>query len=50
MVNTYLFLAYALVWVLFMIYAWSLARRQSRLHKEMEDLKARVAARETSKT
>lgn len=40
MVNKYLFAAYALVWIIFMVYAWSLARRQSRLMKEMEDLKA----------
>ena len=41
MVNKYLFLAYAAVWIIFMVYAWSLARRQSRLMKEMEDLAAR---------
>ena len=44
MVNKYLFAAYSLVWVLFMVYAWSLSRRQTRLHKEMEDLKERAAA------
>ena len=43
MVNKFLFLAYAFVWILFMIYAWTLSRRQSRLSKEMEDLKARTA-------
>ena len=46
MVNTYLFLAYAFVWILFMLYAWSLARRQGRLRAELEDLKARTATRE----
>ncbi|HEV2426158.1 MAG TPA: CcmD family protein [Terriglobia bacterium] len=42
MVNKYLFAAYALVWIIFMVYAWSLSRRQSRLRKEIEDLKART--------
>lgn len=41
MVNKYLFAAYTLVWIIFMVYAWSLSRRQSRLMKEMEELKAR---------
>jgi CcmD family protein len=45
-VNKYLFAAYAAVWIIFMIYAWSLSRRQSRLMKEMEDLKARCESRE----
>jgi CcmD family protein len=36
--NKYLFLAYALVWVVFMLYAWNLSRRQSRLKRELEDL------------
>ena len=45
MVNKYLFLAYAFVWIIFMIYAWSLARRQRRLLKELEDLKGSSAAR-----
>ncbi len=46
MVNKYLFAAYAAVWIIFMIYAWSLARRQSRLMKEMEELNARRESRE----
>ncbi|HXJ96202.1 MAG TPA: CcmD family protein [Terriglobia bacterium] len=41
MVNTFLFLAYAFVWIIFMVYAWSLSRRQRRLQKELEELKAR---------
>ena len=45
MVNRYLFLAYAFVWIIFMIYAWSLARRQNRLLKELEDLKGKTASR-----
>ena len=45
MVNKYLFLAYAFVWIIFMIYAWSLARRQRRLLKELEDLKGKSASR-----
>lgn len=50
MVNTYLFLAYAVVWLLFMVYAWSLSRRQTRLHEEMEELKSRAGARDSSRT
>ncbi|HEV2383014.1 MAG TPA: CcmD family protein [Terriglobia bacterium] len=42
MVNKFLFLAYAFVWILFMLYAWSLSRRQNRLSKEVEALKART--------
>lgn len=38
--DKYLFFAYALVWVVFMIYAWALQRRQNRLRAEIEDLKA----------
>jgi CcmD family protein len=41
--NRFLFLAYALVWIIFMLYAWNLARRQARLSKEIEELKARQA-------
>lgn len=48
MVNKFLFLAYAFVWTIFMVYAWSLARRQSRLLKEMEELKARVSSAQPS--
>ena len=47
MVNKFLFLAYAFVWIIFMLYAWSLSRRQSRLQKEMEDLKARAGSGKT---
>jgi CcmD family protein len=42
MVNKFLFAAYALVWIIFMVYAWSLSRRQARLLKELEDLKAKT--------
>jgi CcmD family protein len=47
--NTYLFLAYAFVWIIFMLYAWSLSRRQSRLLKEMEELKAQRESARISK-
>lgn len=49
MVNTYLFFAYAFVWLIFMVYAWSLARRQSRLMKEMDELKAQSESGKTAK-
>jgi len=44
-VNRYLFLAYAFVWIIFMAYAWNLSRRQSRLLKELEELKAKNTPR-----
>jgi CcmD family protein len=40
--NIYLFLAYSLVWVIFILYAWNLSRRQQKLSKELEDLKSRI--------
>ena len=43
MVNTFLFLAYSIVWVIFVVYAWTLSRRHARLRKELEDLKTRVS-------
>ncbi len=42
MVNKYLFLAYSAVWLIFMLYAWNLSRRQARLEKDLEDLKAKI--------
>jgi CcmD family protein len=42
-VNKYLFLAYSFVWVIFMLYAWNLSRRQTRLKKELDELKSKVA-------
>jgi len=45
MVNTYLFLAYTLVWLIFILYAWNLSRRQEKLRKELEDLKAKLQVR-----
>ncbi|HEV2177276.1 MAG TPA: CcmD family protein [Terriglobia bacterium] len=42
MVNRYLVAAYSLVWLIFMVYAWSLSRRQERLKKDLADLEARV--------
>jgi CcmD family protein len=45
MVNTYLFLAYTLVWLIFILYAWNLSRRQDKLRKELEDLKAKLQVR-----
>jgi CcmD family protein len=42
-VNKYLFLAYSFVWVIFMLYAWNLSRRQTRLKKELDEVKSKVA-------
>ncbi len=48
MVNTYLALAYSFLWLLFMIYAWSLSRRQAKLRKEIEELKTKIQQATTS--
>ncbi len=36
--------AFGLLWLIFVLYAWSLARRQSRLRKEIEELKTKLPA------
>lgn len=41
--NHFLVLAYSFLWLIFMLYLWSLSRRQARLRREIEDLKARLA-------
>ena len=38
----YLFFAFSLMWVVFLLYAWSLSRRQARLKKEIEEVKRRL--------
>jgi CcmD family protein len=48
MVNTYLFLAYALVWLIFILYAWNLSRRQDELKRELEDLKTKILVKRDS--
>lgn len=44
MANKFLFLAYSLVWLIFMLYVWNLSRRQARLKKELEGLKSKIHA------
>jgi CcmD family protein len=39
MTNSFLFVAYALVWIIFMVYAWNISRRQAQLKKDLEELK-----------
>ncbi len=46
--NQFLFLAYGLVWIIFMLYAWNLARRQARLRRELEALKKQVASHDSA--
>jgi len=41
-VNLYLLLAFAAVWLIFMLYAWSLSRRQARLQRDLEELKTKL--------
>jgi CcmD family protein len=47
--NTFLFLAYSLVWIVFMLYAWRLSRRQAKLAKDFEELKRRLPVRDDSR-
>ena len=47
--NKFLFLAYSLVWIVFMLYAWRLSRRQARLSKDLEDLKRKLPAKDESR-
>jgi hypothetical protein len=35
----YLVPAFALLWLIFMAYAWNLSRRQAQLRKDLEELK-----------
>ena len=42
MVNKFLFLAYSFVWAIFMAYLWNLSRRQARLKRELQDLRAKI--------
>ena len=37
--NSFLLAAYALVWIIFMVYAWNISRQQAQLRKDLEDLK-----------
>lgn len=43
MVNKYLFLAYAFVWLIFILFTWNLSRRQASLKKELDELKSNVS-------
>jgi len=40
-VNLYLLLAFAACWLIFMLYAWSLSRRQARLQRDLEELRSK---------
>lgn len=50
MVNKYLVAAYTFVWLIFILYAWNLSRRQARLQKEVETLKSKVSGGASSRT
>lgn len=43
--NIFLVLAYGFLWLIFMLYAWNLSRRQARLKKDLEELKNRIQGR-----
>jgi len=42
MVNWYLFAAYSFVWLIFVVYVWILAQRQTRLIKELAELRNKL--------
>lgn len=44
--DKFLFLAYGLVWIIFVIYAWIITRRQSKLRRELEELKSNAEGRQ----
>lgn len=44
--NTYMVLAYWFLWIIFMLYALTIRRRQGRLEKELEELKSALRARD----
>lgn len=40
--NKFLFLAYGFLWLVFMIYVWSLSSRQAKIGKDLQELKNKV--------
>jgi CcmD family protein len=45
-VNVFLFLAFSFVWLIFVVYAWSLSRRQEQLRTELEKLERKLRSGE----
>jgi CcmD family protein len=50
LVNKYLFAAYSLFWMFFFVYAWIIARRQSRLEGELKDLERKITEAPSNRT
>ncbi|HME00722.1 MAG TPA: CcmD family protein [Terriglobia bacterium] len=44
----YLMAAYGLMWVIFLLYAWSIASRQGQLKKDLDDLKSRLGRKSSA--
>ncbi len=40
--------AFGLVWLFFMLYAWSLSKRYARLQRDLDDLKSRLLGQTSS--
>jgi len=40
--------AYGLMWVIFLLYAWSIASRQGQLKKDLDDLKSRLGRKSSA--
>jgi CcmD family protein len=47
MCNTYLVLAYGLLWCIFTVYVVTIQRRQQRLERELQELKNAVREQDT---
>jgi CcmD family protein len=47
-VNTFLFLAFSFVWLIFVVYAWSLSRRQEQLRAEIRKLERKLQSGEST--
>ncbi|MGH9770155.1 MAG: CcmD family protein [Candidatus Acidiferrales bacterium] len=39
--DKFLFLAYGLVWIVFMLYAWKLARKQAEIRRDLDEIRAK---------
>jgi CcmD family protein len=40
--NEFLVLAYGFLWLIFILYAWNIARRQARLRQRLEELRGKM--------
>lgn len=48
--NVFLFLAFSFVWLIFVVYAWSLSRRQEQLRAELKKLERKLQSGESAES